>query len=86
MQSCDGFAEAALRHYLILPTHHPQWMARQPVRTLRAENAASAPAPTAACLFDKSGSTLGVGCMWYAPRNAGERTTDVLSWKRDKKA
>ena len=37
-------------------------------------------------LFDKSGSILGVGCMWYAPRNAGERTTDVLSGKRDKKA
>ena len=37
-------------------------------------------------LFDKSGSTLDVGCMWYAPRNAGERTTDVLSGKRDKKA
>ena len=23
MQNCNGFAEAALRHYLIMPTHHP---------------------------------------------------------------
>ena len=24
MQNCNGFAEAALRPYLIMPTHHPQ--------------------------------------------------------------
>jgi len=35
MQNFNGFAEAALRHYLIMPTHHPQRMTRQPMRTLR---------------------------------------------------
>jgi hypothetical protein len=35
MQNCNGFAEAALRPYLIMPTYHPQRMTRQPGRTLR---------------------------------------------------
>ena len=70
MQSCNGFAEAALRPYLIMPTHHPQRMARQPGRTLRAENAASAPAPTAADLFDKSGMP-DVGACGPVPKSHG---------------
>ena len=34
----------------------------------------------------KAGALGDVRFMWYAPRNAGERTTDVLSGKRDNKS
>ena len=113
MQSCDGFAEAVLRHYLINATEQGIRAATSQLKWLLSgrppslSDIARPPTHSGWCgsrggrfalkmlpphpprqplnLFDKSGSILGDGCMWYAPRNAGERTTDVLSGKRDKK-
>jgi hypothetical protein len=86
MQNCNGFAEVALRHYLIMPTHHPtadDAAARADAQRLKMPP--SHPPRQPLDLFDKSGSSPNVECMWSGPEKHGTGPQTTYGETRTKK-